>query len=97
MSDLVSEKLETTVKLPTAAGSFSGFPYDISGKSGTAEDYTHTGNIDHPNHLFIAYGPSKDPQVVVAVLEERLKGSNDAPTIAKKAFSLYFEKYGYNN
>ena len=47
--------------------------------------------------MFIAYGPSKNPQVVVAVLEERLKGSNDAPTIAKKAFSLYFEKYGYNN
>ena len=36
-------------------------------------------------------------QVVVAVLEERLKGANDAPSIAKKAFSLYFEKYGYNN
>ena len=35
--------------------------------------------------------------VVVAVLEERLKGANDAPSIAKKAFSLYFEKYGYNN
>ena len=89
--------MKAVVTYGTAAGSFSGFPYDISGKSGTAEDYTHTGNIDHPNHLFIAYGPSKDPQVVVAVLEERLKGSNDAPTIAKKAFSLYFEKYGYNN
>lgn len=89
--------MKAVVTYGTAAGSFSGFPYDISGKSGTAEDYTHTGNIDHPNHLFIAYGPSKNPQVVVAVLEERLKGSNDAPTIAKKAFSLYFEKYGYNN
>ena len=62
LSDLVSEKMKTTVKLP-----------------------------------FIGYGPSKDPQVVVAVLEERLKGGNDAPSIAKKAFSLYFEKYGYNN
>ena len=66
------------------AGSFAGFQYDISAKSGTAEDYTHTGNVDHPNHLFISYGPSKDPQVVVAVLEERLKGANDAPSIAKK-------------
>lgn len=89
--------MKAVVTYGTAAGSFAGFQYDVSCKSGTAEDYTHTGNVDHPNHLFISYGPSKDPQVVVAVLEERLKGANDAPSIAKKAFSLYFEKYGYNN
>lgn len=91
----IQKGMRAVITYGTVHGSFAGFKYKVSGKTGTAEDYTNTGNVDYPNHLFIGYGPSDNPTICVSVLEERLQGGNNAPAIAKKAFSLYFEKYGY--
>lgn len=50
----------------TAAGAFAGFPVEVAGKTGTAEN---SQGADHG--WFVAYGPFKEPTVAVAVIVEQ--------------------------
>jgi len=61
--------------------------YDISGKTGTAE------NPHGDNHAwFSAFAPSEDPQIVVVVLVENAgHGSEMAAPIAAKIMRFYLE------
>lgn len=69
----------TSVRLPDI---------EISGKTGTAQ------NPHGDNHaLFIAYAPSKNPQIAVAVIVENAGyGSSHAGPIAKAMIKAYLEK-----
>ncbi|MBO6047742.1 MAG: penicillin-binding protein 2 [Erysipelotrichaceae bacterium] len=92
----IKKGMRAVVTYGTGASAFSGFEYDVAGKTGTAEDYTGTGNTDHPNHIFIGFGPyGSKPKVCVAVLAERQLNNASHMRIAKSAFSYYFKKYGY--
>ena len=75
----------------TAAGAFAGFPLDefpIAGKTGTAE----LGDTDLNDAWFVAYGPSNDPEYVVAVFLERAgHGGESAAPIAREVFEGIFE------
>ena len=63
---LVQEGLHDVTKFGTAASTFRGFPVDIAGKTGTAEN---SQGRDHG--WFVAYGPFDNPNIVVAVIVEQ--------------------------
>ena len=63
---LVQEGLHQVTKIGTAASTFRGFPVDIAGKTGTAEN---SQGRDHG--WFVAYGPFDNPNIVVAVIVEQ--------------------------
>ncbi|MBQ9365135.1 MAG: penicillin-binding protein 2 [Schwartzia sp.] len=62
---LVQQGLHDVTKYGTAAGVFAGFPIDIAGKTGTAEN---SQGEDHG--WFVAYGPFDNPNIVVSVIVE---------------------------
>ena len=50
----------------TAGSLFAGFPIQVAGKTGTAENF---GGTDHG--WFVAYAPYEHPRIVIAVLTEQ--------------------------
>ena len=62
---LVQEGLHEVTKSGTAARNFSGFPYEVAGKTGTAEN---PQGRDHG--WFVGYGTFDNPTVCVAVIVE---------------------------
>ncbi|MBR2215133.1 MAG: penicillin-binding protein 2 [Selenomonadaceae bacterium] len=83
---LVQNGLHEVTKVGTAAGVFAGFPLDIAGKTGTAEN---SQGRDHG--WFVAYGPFNNPTVVVAVVvEQGGYGSQSAVPIGRKILEAAF-------
>lgn len=80
----------------TATSGYKPSNSTLSGKTGTAEDYTGTGNVDHPNHMFVGYSPTDDPQIAIACMSERQTTSrgNACKTLTKYSLEEYFKKYG---
>lgn len=64
--------------------SLTGFPMQIAGKTGTAEN----AGSDHAN--FICYAPYDDPQIAIAVMVEHGAKSYVAVNVAKKIMNEYF-------
>ena len=82
----VQEGLHSVTKLGTGTALFAGFPVDIAGKTGTAEN---SQGRDHS--WFVAYGPYKNPNVVVAVIVEQGGfGSAAAGPIARRILEAAF-------
>ena len=82
----VQEGLHSVTKLGTGTALFAGFPVDIAGKTGTAEN---SQGRDHS--WFVAYGPYKNPNVVVAVIVEQGGfGSVAAGPIARRILEAAF-------
>lgn len=77
---LVQKGLRDVTRIGTAAGIFgAGFPVDIAGKTGTAEN---PHGRDHG--WFVAYGPFDSPRIVVSVIVEHGGyGSQSAVPIGK--------------
>ncbi len=72
----------------TAYKSFQGLPFEVAGKTGTAQ--TSKGIERSPNALFICYAPADDPQIAIAIVVEKgAWGSNVAP-IARDIIDEYF-------
>ncbi len=83
---LVQAGLHEVTKYGTAAGVFAGFPVEIAGKTGTAEN---PHGRDHG--WFVAYGPFDNPNVVVAVVvEQGGYGSQSAVPIGRKILEAAF-------
>ena len=83
---LVQEGLHDVTKFGTAASTFRGFPVDIAGKTGTAEN---SQGRDHG--WFVAYGPFDNPNIVVAVIVENGGyGSQSAVPIGRKILEAAF-------
>lgn len=88
----------------TAHSYWSTKPYTVYCKTGTAEDYTNTGDEDNPNHLQIGYiSASEDSKPAVAFVSISVRqthnsegGSSSAPIIAHQVVDKYVEKYGLN-
>jgi penicillin-binding protein 2 len=83
--DPILQGLEGVITDPrgTAAGAFAGFPYasfPIAGKTGTAQ----AGNKQDTS-LFVAFGPTPDPQYAVGVvMEEAGFGASAAAPVARR-------------
>ena len=83
---------------------WSSKPYVTYAKTGTAEDYTGTGETDYPNHLQIGYiqaDENSKPIVAFACIAIRQTtasngGSSSAPLISQQIIDKYVEKYGLN-
>ena len=83
---LVQTGLHEVTKYGTAAGIFRGFPIEIAGKTGTAEN---PHGRDHG--WFVAYGPFANPDIVVAVIVEQGGfGSQSAVPIGRKILEAWF-------
>lgn len=83
---LVQQGLHDVTKYGTAASVFAGFPIEIAGKTGTAEN---PHGRDHG--WFVAYGPFENPNVVVAVIvEQGGYGSQSAVPIGRKILEAAF-------
>ncbi|MBR2518177.1 MAG: penicillin-binding protein 2 [Selenomonadaceae bacterium] len=90
--ELVQSGLNDVTKNGTAARNFVGFPYEIAGKTGTAEN---SQGVDHG--WFVGYGPFDNPTISVAVIVEN--GSFGAVSavpigrvIMEKAFELMIQR-----
>ena len=83
---LVQTGLHEVTKYGTAASIFRGFPIEIAGKTGTAEN---PHGRDHG--WFVAYGPFANPDIVVAVIVEQGGfGSQSAVPIGRKILEAWF-------
>ena len=86
---LVQSSLHDVTKYGTAASNFGGFPYDIAGKTGTAEN---SQGRDHG--WFVGYAPFDNPQISVAVVVEQGGfGAVSAVPIGRKIMEAYFQLY----
>lgn len=72
----------------TAVDAFKDFPFDVAGKTGTAE----TGHelTESSNALFVCYAPADDPQIAVAVVVEKGVVGAWTATIARDVLMTYF-------
>jgi penicillin-binding protein 2 len=69
----------------TAYRAMQGLPFDVAGKTGTAE----TGETK-PHAWFVGYAPAGDPEIVVAVVIEH---GGEGPTVAAPLFRRLVEAY----
>ncbi len=84
--ELVQSALNDVTKNGTAARNFYGFPYNIAGKTGTAEN---SQGIDHG--WFVGYGPFENPTISVAVIvEQGGYGASSAVPIGRKIMEAAF-------
>ncbi len=73
----------------TAKNVFDNYPFEIGGKTGTAQV---SGGSD--TALFVGFAPYDNPQIVVAVVVENAHQSSHASNVAKEVFDYYFESIG---
>jgi penicillin-binding protein 2 len=76
----------------TARSAFAGFPldrYPLAGKTGTAQ----IGETANNDAWFVAYGPTDDPQYVIAVYVEKTfgHGGEIAAPVARQIFEGIFD------
>ena len=83
--ELVQSSLHDVTKYGTAASNFIGFPYDIAGKTGTAEN---SQGRDHG--WFVGYGPFENPIVVSVIVEQGGFGASSAVPIGRKIMEAFF-------
>lgn len=99
--NVIDEGMRAVVTGGTGKGQFTGFPYLVAGKSGTAERFSRKSDAFDNNKnkaylasrhraWFIAYAPADDPQIAAAVvLEAGAWGGSDAGPIVRKIFDAW--------
>jgi penicillin-binding protein 2 len=106
--DVVNEGMVAVINSGTGSkyGIGKGFPYQIAGKSGTAERFSRTSNAydtrtnsaylaTRHRALFIAYAPAEDPKISVAVLlEAGAWGASDSGPIARHVLDEWVVDHG---
>lgn len=87
--DIVKEGMFKVVNEPGGTATMVKLPdIEISGKTGTAQN---PHGEDHA--LFVAYAPSENPQIAVAVVVENVGyGSTHAAPIAREIIKTYLQK-----
>jgi len=104
--EVVNQGMEAVITGGTAKGQFTGFPFVVAGKSGTAERFSRrTNDYDNNKNLaylatrhrawFIAYTPAEAPRIaVVAMLESGAWGASDAGPIVRKVMEAWLASAG---
>src|SRR6185437_3852850 len=95
----VQKGMIEVVNSGTAHGLNQGFPYQIAGKTGTAERFSRTTEewtsisespIERHQVLFEAFTPADDARIAVIVaLEAGRSGAHDAAPIARKILDAW--------
>ena len=90
---LIQKALEGVAEEGGTASYFASLPQQIAAKTGTAEN---PHGRDHG--LFVAYGPSDNPEIVVAcIVEQGGFGTSAAGPIVYKVFEEWFRQKGFVN
>lgn len=85
--DVLTEYLRRVVTEGTAADYFAGAPYEVAGKTGTAE----YANGEHDYSWFVGFGNVDNPEIVVSiVVEESDVNGIKSTAIARTLFDLYY-------
>ena len=95
----VQRGMVEVVRAGTARAMGIGFPYDIAGKTGTAERFSRTDEtwtsisaspIERHQVLFECFTPADAPRIAVVVaLEAGRSGASDAAPIARKMLDAW--------
>lgn len=104
--NVVNQGMEAVITGGTARGQFTGFPYVVAGKSGTAERFSRRTNDYDSNKntaylatrhraWFIGYTPTDAPRIAVAaMLEQGAWGAQDAGPIVRKIMEAWLASQG---
>lgn len=85
----LTEYMRAVADYGTAAAYFNGTPYDVVGKTGTAE-YDNEGNC---NSWFVGFSHPEDPDIAVAVVVEDTDQVGITGTdVAKRIFDVYYSE-----
>ena len=86
--------LREVIVAGTAAGTFAGFPIEVSGKTGTAEVFGLNANGQKKDNTswFASFAPSKDPKYAVVVMVSQ--GGFGASTSAVGVRKIYDSLFG---
>ena len=92
--DFLHRSLRMVVTRGTGAGVFSGFPIEISGKTGTAEVFgkNPNGSAKDDTSWFASYGPTNDPQYAVVMMVSQ--GGFGASTSGLGVRNIYETLFG---
>lgn len=72
----------------TAYKSFIGLPFEVAGKTGTAQ--TSSEATRSPNALFVCYAPAENPEIAIAVIIEKGVWGSYAAPVARDIIDEYF-------
>lgn len=104
--NVVNQGMEAVITGGTGKGQFTGFPYVVAGKSGTAERFSRRSNDYDTNKntaylatrhraWFIGYTPTDAPRIAVAaMLEQGAWGASDAGPIVRKIMEAWLASQG---
>ncbi|MCL2657163.1 MAG: penicillin-binding protein 2 [Betaproteobacteria bacterium] len=97
--DFIRKAMIDVTKYGTGARAFAGVPYEVAGKTGTAQVFSLKGEqyrahaVDERRRdhaLFIAFAPAHDPKIALAVLVENGGfGAESAAPIVRQVLDYY--------
>ena len=92
--DFLHRGLRMVVTRGTGAGVFSGFPVEVSGKTGTAQVFgkNPNGSAKDDTSWFASYGPTNDPQYAVVMMVSQ--GGFGASTSGLGVRNIYETLFG---
>ncbi len=86
--EIVQEGMYEVTHSGTVSSYYSTVEFDISGKTGSAQE-----DLSRPNHaLFVSYGPSDDPEITVTCTIRNGYSSGYAAALARDIYKYYFGK-----
>lgn len=78
--------MRSVVTTGTARGTFSGFPIEVAGKSGTAQE-----NLLRSNHsTFVAFAPYSNPEIGVSVVLPHGESSGYNAEVVREMIKYYY-------
>jgi len=92
--DFLHRGLRMVITRGTAAGVFSGFPVEVSGKTGTAQVFgkNPNGSAKDDTSWFASYGPTQDPKYAVVMMVSQ--GGFGASTSGLGVRNIYETLFG---
>lgn len=79
--------MRSVITSGTARGTFSGFPIEVAGKSGTAQE-----NLLRTNHsIFVAFAPYSNPEIGVSVVLPNGESSGYNAEVVREIMKYYYD------
>jgi len=85
--DAYTEGMIRVTQAGTAETQFRGYPLEVAGKTGTAEE--HIGSSD--NGAFICFAPADDPQIAIAIYIEKGGHGATISSVSQAIMDEYFD------
>ncbi len=100
---VINEGMRAVITAGTGKGQFDGFPYEVAGKTGTAERFSRTSDAydTNKNSAYLAarhrawfegFTPAEDPHIAAAAMLEAGAWGKDAAPIVRKIFDAWLSE-----